>query len=245
MDLVALGLYDSALHAFAAALQGVVAAGVSAALPSPAPSGPTGKVATLSLLHLRFSFRLVVDVELPPIWKVIARGRGNMEGLATLNQALMRDLPSCCRIFGGGDHFSASLPLLVFVKNVILMNTSLDPACTGEGMTPWLTCQGLVDASNRGGTDVSLLMQQLDGHLVLADSLCMAVRVRLAVIPSTDESLRKLVTFAFVPSHLFSVGGRHFSAFVKLLRLIERLEELHTEVQGLISSLHLATTLLF
>ena len=35
------------------------------------------------------------------------------------------------------------------------------------------------------------------------------------------------------------------SAVAKLLRHIEMLEELHTEVQGVISSPHLATTLLF
>ena len=49
--LAALGLTESAVHAIAVAMQGVVANGVAAALPSPAPSGPTGKVATLSLLH--------------------------------------------------------------------------------------------------------------------------------------------------------------------------------------------------
>ena len=59
-----------------------------------------------------------------------------MEGLATLNYALMRGLPSCCRIFGGRAHFSASTPLLAFVKHVSLMNPSLDPVCTGEGFTP-------------------------------------------------------------------------------------------------------------
>ena len=51
--LAALGPTESAVHAIAAALQGVVANGVAMALPSPAPAGPTGKVATLSLLHLR------------------------------------------------------------------------------------------------------------------------------------------------------------------------------------------------
>ena len=119
------------MHALAAALQGVVANGVAAALPSLAPSGPTGKVATLSLLHLRFVCRVAADVDLPPIWESVARGRGKMDGLATLNQALMRGLPSCRRIFRGRAHFSASLPLLVFFKHVSLLNPSLDPACTG------------------------------------------------------------------------------------------------------------------
>ena len=39
-----LGLSDSAIHTFTAALQGVVAAGVSAEVPSPTPSVPAGKV---------------------------------------------------------------------------------------------------------------------------------------------------------------------------------------------------------
>ena len=63
--LAALGLSDSGLDAFAAALQGVVAAGVSAALPSPSQSGPMRKVATLSLLYLRFACRVAADVVLP------------------------------------------------------------------------------------------------------------------------------------------------------------------------------------
>ena len=122
------------MHALAAPLQGVVANWVAAALPSPAPAGPTGKVATLSLLHLRFVCGVAADVDLPPNWESVARGRGKMDGLATLNQALIRGLQSCRRIFGGSAHFSASLPLLAFVKNVSLLNPSLDPACTGGGV---------------------------------------------------------------------------------------------------------------
>ena len=82
----ALGISDSALHAIAVAMQGVVANGVAAALPSPVPSGTTGKVATLSLLHLRFLCGVAADVDLPPIWESVARGRGKMDGLATLNR---------------------------------------------------------------------------------------------------------------------------------------------------------------
>ena len=48
-----------------------------------------GKVATLSLLHLHFSCGVAVDVDIPPIWDSVARGIGKMEGLSTLNQALM------------------------------------------------------------------------------------------------------------------------------------------------------------
>ena len=160
-----LGLSDSAIHALAAALQGVVVAGVTVALPSPVPSGPTGKVATLSLLHLHFSCGVAVDVDLPPILESVAWGRGKMDRLATLNQALMRGLPSCHRVFGGRAPFSASLPLLAFVKNVSLLNPSLDPACTGGGFTPWLTRQGSVEASTRRGADSALLAQQLYGRL--------------------------------------------------------------------------------
>ena len=57
-----------------------------------------------------------------------------MEGLATLIQSLMRGLPSCCRVFGGRAHFSASLLLLAFVKNMILLNPSLDPDCVWGGV---------------------------------------------------------------------------------------------------------------
>ena len=78
-----------------------------------------------------------------------------------------------------------------------------------------------------------------------ADSLRTAARVRLAAITYAEEALRNLGTFAFVASHLFCAGGRHWSAVAELLRVIERLEELHTEVQGVISSPHLATTLIF
>ena len=73
----------------------------------------------------------------------------------------------------------------------------------------------------------------------------MAARVRLAIILSVDKALRDLGTFAFVVSHLFSAGGRHLSAVAELLRIIESLEEIHTDVQGMISSPHLATTLLY
>ena len=130
---LATGLSKSALHAFAVALQSVVAAGVSAAFPSPAFSVPMGKVVTLSLLNLRFACRVEVDGDLPPIWKEVARRKGMMERLATLNQVVMWGMPSCCWVFGGRDHFSASLPPIAFLENMSLLNLSLDPACTGGG----------------------------------------------------------------------------------------------------------------
>ena len=73
----------------------------------------------------------------------------------------------------------------------------------------------------------------------------MSARVRLAVISSVDEALCNLGTFAFVALHLFSMGGRHLSAVAELFCLIEWLDGLNTEVQGMISSPHLATALLF
>ena len=79
----------------------------------------------------------------------------------------------------------------------------------------------------------------------MANSLRTAARVRLATIPLAEEALRDLGTFSLVSLHLFSAGGWHLYAVPELLRIIERLEELHTEVQGVISSPHLATTLLF
>ena len=156
---------------------------------------------------------------------MVVHVRGKTEGLSTLNQALVRGLPSCQRVFGGGEHFIASLPLLALVKNVSLVRPSLDPEYSmGGGFTLWLTHQGTVEASTRGVADASLLAQQLDGHLALADSLRTAARVHMAAIPSADEALCDLGTFAFVASHLFSTGGRHFSTFTELIRLITRLE---------------------
>ena len=149
-------------------------------------------MARLSVLHLRFACGVAGDNDLPPLWEAVALGRGKTEGLANLNQALMRGLPSCRRVFGGRAHFSASLPLLALVKNVLLMNPSLDPACAGGGFTLWLTRQGTVEASTRGGADASLLAQQLDGRLASADSLQTAARVRLAAIPSAEEALHDL-----------------------------------------------------
>ena len=102
-----------------------------------------------------------------------------------------------------------------------------------------MTQKGTVEASTRGGADASLLAQ------ALADSLLTATRVRLSAIPSVDEALCELGTFAFVDSHLFSAGRRHSSVVVDLLCLITRLEELHTEVQGMILSPDLVTTLLY
>ena len=125
----------------------------------------------------------------------------------------MRGLPSFYLVFVGRDHFSASLPLLALVKNVSLLNPSLDPDFTGRGggVTPWTTLQGLFEASTCGGADVFLLAQQLDGCLIPAGSFQVATRVRLTAILSVDEALCDLSTFALVVLHLFSTGGQHLS----------------------------------
>ena len=112
-------------------------------------------------------------------------------------------------IWGRGGDFSASLPLLALVKNISLVNPSLDPACTGGGFTPWLACQGMVEASTHGSADASLLAQQLDGRLELVESIRTDAHVRLAAILSVEKALHDLGTFAFVALHLFSAGGRH------------------------------------
>ena len=90
-----LRLLDTMVHTFASALQGVVAVGVGAALPSPSPSAPLGRVAVISLLHLRFACGVAGDSDLPPIWEEVARTKGRIEGLATLNQTLLRGILSC------------------------------------------------------------------------------------------------------------------------------------------------------
>ena len=86
-----------------------------------------------------------------------------MGGLYNLNQSLIRGLTSCLRVFGGRDHFSASLTLLAFVNNVSLLNPSLDPVYTGWVFTSWLKLQGTVEASTCRDDNASLLLQQLDG----------------------------------------------------------------------------------
>ena len=109
----------------------------------------------------------------------------------------------------------------------------------------WLTRQGSVEASTCGGADAPFLTYQLDGRLALANSLRISAMVRLAFIPSADETLRDLGNFDFVALYLFSAGERHSSSVFELLLPIDRLEELHTEVQGTISLPHLARTLQF
>ena len=90
--LATLGIYYYALYTFAEALQGVVASGVCAAVPSCSLYTPLVKVATLSLLQIRFACRLDVYWDLPTIWEEVAQGNVRTEGLAILNQVLMQEL---------------------------------------------------------------------------------------------------------------------------------------------------------
>ena len=71
--------------------------------------------------------------------------------------------------------------------------------------------------STCGVANSSILAQKLDGKLDLADSLRMAVRVPLAIIPSVEEALRNLGTFTSVASELFSVDGKESSAVSEIL----------------------------
>ena len=104
---------------------------------------------------------------------------------------------------------------------------------------------GTVEASTHWGLDASLLENPMDGQLALMQYLQTNTRVCLEAILSADEALRNLGTFDFVNSYLFSVDGRHLSAVAELRRLIERLEEILTNVQGMTTSPNLAAELLY
>ena len=108
-----------------------------------------------------------------------------------------------------------------------------------------MTRQVMVETSTCGGSDASLLYHQLDRRLMSEESLWTSVRFRMAAIPSAEEALLNLGMFDLVVLHLFYMGWRHSSAIADLLRIIEILGEIHTKVHGMISSHHLATTLLF
>ena len=71
-------------HAFASALQGVEVAGVV-----------VKSLPTLPILRLYFACRVAGYRDLLPIWEAVARGKDRTEGLATLNQTLMREIPYC------------------------------------------------------------------------------------------------------------------------------------------------------
>ena len=75
-----LGLSYSVLHTFAAAVQGVVAALVSVAVPSPSLSAPTGKVVTLSLLNHCFAYRWQWMGNSLPFGRRSPEGKGGWRG---------------------------------------------------------------------------------------------------------------------------------------------------------------------
>ena len=70
----------------------------------------------------------------------------------------------------------------------------------------------------------------MDDQTASAYSFQKSTRVFLATIPSVDELLCTLITFAFVVQHLFYVGGKHLMAVLEILHIIERLEYLHTKM---------------
>ena len=86
-------------------------------------------------LHMQGSWGCGVegDAELPLIWEEVDQAKRRIEGLTTLNQALLIWIQSYQRVFRGRAHFSDYLQLLDFINNVYLMNPSLDPACVGGG----------------------------------------------------------------------------------------------------------------
>ena len=115
-----IGLTDAVIHLFTAVLQGIAAMLVSAALQSSSPAAPGGRVVYIYILHLLFSCGVAGDGDLTPIWEGVSQGNARIEGLSNLNQVFMRGIPYCCWVFGGRVHFSPSLPLLAFVKNISL-----------------------------------------------------------------------------------------------------------------------------
>ena len=243
--LASLEISDAAVHAFAAALQGVVVAGVETDLPSPFPTAPARRIAALFLLNLHFECRMAGYGGLLSIWGEVARVKGHTKGLATLNQVLLWGILSCRRFFGRRSQFSASLLLLEFIKTISLMNLSLEPACAGGRFTPWMTRQGTVEVLIHLGLDASLLAHHLYGRLASKGLLvdrhsgppgCYSVCRRGAL------QLGHLCICCVAP---LICRGRHTEAVTEIVRIINRLEELHTEVQEMIKSSHLATTLIY
>ena len=88
-----LEISNDTVYACAAALKTVVEEGVGAALPSPSPTTPSGRVAALSLLQLRYTCGVSGDAELPPIWEEADLAKGHKGGLSTLNHTLLRGIP--------------------------------------------------------------------------------------------------------------------------------------------------------
>ena len=160
------GLSDATIYAFTAALQGVVAEGVTAALPSHYLAAPAGMDATLLLLHLRFTCRVAGDGDLSPIWEAVARGKINMEGLETLKQTLMRGLPSCIQVFGGGEGGGVALQSLppppITGQERVTVEPLLRPSLLWEGVHSVSDTPGGGLGVHPWGVDTSLLAQKFD-----------------------------------------------------------------------------------
>ena len=45
-----------------------------------------------------------------PIWEAVSRGNGRTEGIVTLNQTLMRGMPSYRQVLGGMELFTPAPP---------------------------------------------------------------------------------------------------------------------------------------
>ena len=108
------------------------------------------------------------------------------------------------------------LPTNIGVREEIFLDETLPrpSLCYGWGFTPWMTRKGTIEASTfgRGGSENSLLAQQLYVRRESLDSLCTANRVCLATILFTDKALPYLGAFSSMVSHLFSSEGRHTAA---------------------------------
>ena len=77
------------------------------------------------------------------------------------------------------NHGTNYLPLLALVKNISLLNPSLDPACTegGGGVTPCLKFQNTTEVSTLVVLKASLLYQQLYGQITFTNTLWKATSV--------------------------------------------------------------------
>ena len=78
------------------------------------------------------------------------------------------------------------------------------------------------------GLDASILAQHMYGQLYVVYYLRTSAQVRLSAIPPSDKVLHDLGTFNFAELQILSVGSKNRAAVVELLRLIERLDNIHT-----------------
>ena len=74
--LLASGISYDMVHDFTDNMKGVVEAGVGEALTSQSPVMTAGRVAALSLIHLRLTCGVTGDGDLDTIWEEIVRNTG-------------------------------------------------------------------------------------------------------------------------------------------------------------------------